>query len=514
MVSGSDCHGTPVTLRAEAEGIPPAELAERYQQSFQESWRQLGIAWDLFTTTMTPNHYAVTQDLFRRLLERGHIYRDTMQAYFCPTCNRFLPDRYVEGTCPHCGGRARGDQCPDCGKVLDSTELIEPTCKMSGDMPRLADTEHFFLDLGQFEGRIREWLADKDYWKPNVKAFTNNWLDAGLRGRPITRDIEWGVPVPVEGFEHKRIYVWFDAVTGYFSASKEWAQLKGEPEAWREFWEPPAKPYYFIGKDNITFHTIIWPSMLMGYGNLLLPYDVPANEFLTLERRPLSTSKNWAIWVPDFLARYEADPLRYMLSINMPETADTDFSWAEFVRRNNNELVAAYGNLVHRVMTFAHRYFAGRVPEAGTLGEPERALLAQATRIFDMVTTEIGLCHFRSAIGEAMTLTREGNRYFDSKAPWRQVKEDLAACGTTINTCLQLIATLKTLFYPFLPFSSQKLHHMLGFEGELGQGDWAQQAVPAGQQLGEAQPLFKPLDELVIEDERERLEKQQSEPPK
>lgn len=506
VVSGSDCHGTPVTLRADAEGMPPAELAERYHQSFLESWRQLGISWDLYTKTTTDNHHAVTQDVFRRLLDRGHIYRDTMQAFFCPTCNRFLPDRYVEGTCPHCGGNARGDQCPDCGRVLDADELIDPVCKLSGDTPRLADTEHFFLDLAQFQDRIREWVADKEYWRPNVKAFTLNLLDSGLRGRPITRDLEWGVSVPVEGFEHKRIYVWFDAVIGYLSASKEWAQRQGEPDAWREFWEPPAKSYYFIGKDNITFHTVIWPAMLMGYGDLLLPYDVPANEFLTLEHRPLSTSRNWAIWVPDFLSRYDPDPLRYTLSVNMPELADTDFSWREFVRRNNDELIAAYGNFVHRVLTITTRNFDHRVPEAGALAPADQEILARAQAAFDTVTTEIAACHFRGAIGEAMALAREGNKYFNDEAPWSLVKTDRARAATVLHTCLQLINALKTLLYPFLPFSSQRVHEMLNCEGTLGDGDWAIAPVPAGRELREPVALFKRLDEAIIDEEVARLE--------
>ncbi|KPJ64011.1 methionine--tRNA ligase [candidate division KD3-62 bacterium DG_56] len=505
MVSGSDCHGTPVTLRAEAEGIPPAELAERYHQSFLESWRQLGIVWDLYTKTVTENHHTVVQDVFSRLLQRDYVYRQTMQEFFCPTCNRFLPDRYVEGTCPHCGGRARGDQCPDCGRVLDANELIDPVCKISSDTPRLADTEHFFLDLAQFDGRLREWIADKGYWKSNVKAFTMNLLDSGLRGRPITRDIEWGVRVPVEGFEHKRMYVWFDAVIGYLSASKEWAQSRGEPEAWREFWEPPAKSYYFIGKDNITFHTVIWPSMLMGYGDLLLPYDVPSNEFLTLEGRPLSTSQDWAIWAPDFLSRYDPDPLRYMFSINMPELADTDFSWREFVRRNNDELIAAYGNFVHRVLTITTRNFDHRVPEPGDPSPTDRQILARAQTALDTVGAEIAACRFRSAIGEAMALAREGNKYFNDEAPWSLVKTDPARAATVLNTCLQLISALKTLCYPFLPFSSQRIHEMLNCEGTLGNDDWAIERVPAGRELREPVALFKRLDDSIVAEEVARL---------
>ena len=515
FVSGSDQHGTPVTVRAETEGKPPSEIAQRYHDSFLESWQQLGITWDLYTRTGTENHAQVVHRMFTTLLEKGYLHKSTTETFYCAQCARFLPDRYVEGGCPYCGsGRSRGDQCDECGKPLNADQLVNPACRLCGGEPRLTPSEHFFLDLGAFNDRLLAWVEAQTHWKPNVRAFTLNVLREGLQPRPITRDLEWGIPVPVEGFETKRVYVWFEAVIGYLSASIEWAARSGEPEAWKAWWSPPARSYYFIGKDNIWFHTIIWPAMLMGYGDLLLPYDVPANEYLTLEHRQFSTSRNWAIWVPDFLSRYDPDPLRYVLSINMPESSDTDFSWREFVRRNNDELVAAYGNLVHRTLTITYRSCQGRVPPAGELGPAEQAILGQARDTFAAVTEHLAACRFRAAVSQVLALAREGNRYFDSKAPWKQVKEDPAGAGTTLNTCVQLINVLKLLFYPFLPFSSERLQQMLGFEHSLGQarGIWRLEldAVPAETVIAEPQPLFRRLEDSVAEEELARLERESS----
>ncbi|MCK4274824.1 MAG: methionine--tRNA ligase, partial [Dehalococcoidales bacterium] len=345
MVSGSDQHGTPITIKAEQEGKTPAEIAGFYQTEFLDCWQKLGITFDLFTTTGTENHAEVAQDIFLKLLQKGYLYKNTVSQLYCPKCQRFLPDRYVEGVCPSCNSSgARGDQCEVCGKPLNPTELIDPRCRVCGTTPVLKDSEHFFLKLSDFQDRLEKWVEKQGQWRPNVYGLTTRYLKEGLRDRAITRDIEWGVPVPVEGFEDKRIYVWFEAVIGYLSASKEWAKLQAKPEKWRDFWQGDGKSYYFIGKDNIPFHTLIWPAMLLGYEGLALPHDVPANEFLTIEGRKISTSRNWAVWLPDYLERYDPDPLRYILSINMPETSDTDFSWREFVRRNNDELVATYGN--------------------------------------------------------------------------------------------------------------------------------------------------------------------------
>jgi len=375
MVSGSDQHGTPITIKGEQEGKKPEQIATKYHRQFLDSWQKLGISFDLFTTTGTANHAEVAQHIFLTLLDKGHIYKATVSQPFCPQCQRFLPDRYIEGTCPHCDFiGARGDQCDNCGKPLNAAELIAPRCRICSTPPQFKDSEHFFLRLSNFRDQLLAWVRQQTHWRQNVLNFTISYLEGGLKDRAITRDIDWGVPIPLPGFEGKCLYVWFEAVIGYFSASKEWAKSTGDEERWRSFWQSEAKSYYFIGKDNIPFHTIVWPAMLMGYGNLNLPYDVPANEYLTIEGRKLSSSRNWAVWLPDYLSRYEPDPLRYLLSINMPETGDTDFSWHEFVRRNNDELVATYGNLVHRVLTFVYRSFDGCVPTPGEFDSHSQAI--------------------------------------------------------------------------------------------------------------------------------------------
>jgi methionyl-tRNA synthetase len=530
MVSGSDQHGTPITIKAEQEGKTPGQIAAKYHQQFLDSWQKLGISFDLFTNTGTANHAEVTQDIFLTLLNRDHIYRDTVSQPFCHHCQRFLPDRYIEGTCPHCGfSGARGDQCEECGKPLNPAELIDPRCRICGSTPEFKNTEHFFLRLSAFRDNLLDWVKDKTYWRPNALNFTTRYLEEGLKDRAITRDIDWGIPVPVEGFEAKRIYVWFEAVIGYLSASKEWAKSSGDKEKWRSFWQGDAKSYYFIGKDNIPFHTIIWPAMLMGYDNLNLPYDVPANEFLTIEGRKLSTSRNWAVWLPDYLSRYDPDPLRYLLSINMPETSDTNFLWREFIRRNNDELVATYGNLAHRVLTFVYRNFDGCVPTHSKYNEIHEYLESLdpkkdlgTTNILDkssMNTIEdakeflfremgdrLSKCQFKQAIMNAMfTVAQETNQYLDKKSPWKIIKADKQAAADSLYIALYVIACLKTAMYPFLPFSSQRLHEFLGFDGNVEDDGWQPHAPPPGQKLLEPQPLFSKLDEEIIEEETGRL---------
>jgi len=507
MVSGSDQHGTPITIKAEQEGKTPEEIADYYQREYMECWEKLGISYDLYTTTGTENHAAVAQDIFLKLLEKGYLYKDTVSQAYCTQCKRFLPDRYVEGTCPSCGAPgARGDQCDACGKPMNTEELIDPYCRICRTTPVFKETEHFFLKLSAFQDRLEEWAASQQQWKPNVYGLTQRYLKEGLRDRAITRDIDWGIPVPVEGFEDKRLYVWFEAVIGYLSASKEWAQRSGDGDKWREFWQgDDARSYYFLGKDNIPFHTIIWPAMLMGYGDLALPWDVPANEFLTIEGKKVSTSRNWAVWVPDYLSRYDPDPLRYILSINMPETSDTDFSWREFVRRNNDELVATYGNLVNRVLTFVYRNFDGRVPEHGEPTDDDRRMLESAEAGLAQVGELLSKCNFKQAIMAAMTVARDANRYLDEKAPWKVIKEDRQAAAGSLYTILRVICQLKTMLYPFLPFSSQKVHEYLGFSGDIEDSGWKPQDLPPGQELQQPKPLFTKLDDSVIEEETARI---------
>ncbi|MFH1647076.1 MAG: methionine--tRNA ligase [Chloroflexota bacterium] len=509
MVSGSDQHGTPITIKAEQEKKTPAEIAAFYQREFLDCWQKLGISFDLFTTTGTKNHAAVTQDIFLRLLEKGYLYKDTGSQAYCPSCQRFLPDRYVEGVCPVCkSAGARGDQCDACGQTMNTADLIDPHCRICGTAPVFRDSEHFFLKLSAFQAKLEKWAGGQAHWRPNVMNLTRRYLKEGLRDRAITRDIDWGVPVPVEGYEKKRIYVWFEAVIGYLSASRQWAgEIAKNEEKWHDFWDEGngVKSYYFIGKDNIPFHTLIWPAMLLGYGGLALPSDVPANEFLTIEGKKISTSRNWAVWLPDYLARYDPDPLRFQLSINMPESSDTDFSWRELVRRNNDELVATYGNLVNRVLTFVYRNFDGAVPQPGDLSDADNDILNKAGTSLGQTGDFLAKCSFKQAIMTVMELAREANRYLDDRAPWKTIKVDRPAAATSLYVALGLIARLKTMFYPFLPFSSQKVHEYLGFDGKVEDYGWKIQELPPGQKLREPQPLFTKLDESIIEEETARI---------
>ncbi|MCI0847348.1 MAG: methionine--tRNA ligase [Chloroflexi bacterium] len=512
MVSGSDTHGTPITIRADQEGITPQEVVERYHAMFLEAWQKLGITFDLFTTTNTANHEKVVHDVFKTLHDKGYIYTADMLLAYCAQCVRYLPDRYVEGTCPYCQNpRARGDQCDACGRTLDPQELVEPRCAICGATPEFRESEHFFLKLSAFEKPLLEWVEKQTHWRPNVLNFTRRFLQDGLKDRSISRDLTWGVPLPMDGYDSKRIYVWFEAVIGYLSAAVEWAEMNGKPDAWEDFWKDPAtKSYYFIGKDNIPFHSIIWPAIILAYDKgLNLPYDVPANEFLSLENQKFSTSQNWAVWLPDYLERYDPDPLRYLLSINMPESGDSDFSWAEFVRRNNDELVATYGNLVNRVLSFTYRNFDGKVPGVPSLDEVDEGLLRAARETMDSVDDSLYNCRFKAAITRAFGLAQEANRYLDTKAPWKTIKEDRDQAGASLTVAMQAINCLKTILYPFMPFSSQKVHEFLGLDGPVEEGAWDFDSIvgqiKAGADLREPAPLYTKLDPEIIEEEIRKL---------
>ena len=510
MVSGSDTHGTPITVRAEQEGVEPQDVVDRYHALFLDSWERLGVTFDLFTSTNTGNHREVVQEIFTSLLDRGYIYTANMLLAYCADCDRFLPDRYVEGVCPHCGDqRARGDQCEACGRTLDPQDLVEPRCLLSGTTPEFRESEHFFLKLSAFQKPLLEWVRAQDHWRANVSNFTRRFLEDGLKDRAISRDLTWGIDLPLEGYQDKRIYVWFEAVIGYLSAAKEWAQNNGGG-AWEDFWkDPETKGYYFIGKDNIPFHTIIWPAILMAYGGLNLPYDVPANEFLSLEDRKFSTSQNWAIWLPDYLDRYDPDPLRYLLSINMPESGDADFSWSEFVRRNNEELVATYGNLVNRVLSFTHRNFDGKIPAPGSLDEVDQALLDTAREAMAAVDQSLHNCRFKAGIGQAFGLAQEANRYLNTKAPWQSIKTHPEEAATTLWTAMRVINCLKLILSPYLPFSSQRLHEILGFDGRVDEEQWdfdaSIQAIEAGKPFRQPVPLYTKLEPDVVDQELQRM---------
>jgi methionyl-tRNA synthetase len=547
MVSGSDSHGTPVTVRADADGTSPLEVYTQYHKGFLELFQKLGLTYDLFTSTHTENHFKVSQSIFSALAKNGYLYTDRQPQWYSPTQKRFLPDRYVEGTCYICGyTNARGDQCDNCGNILDAAELIEPRSKIDGSTPELKETEHYYLDFGKLQPDIVDFLRQReDYWRPNViRQSLGQILADKLHGRAITRDLDWGIPVPIEGWEGKRLYVWFEAVIGYLSASIEWAQLEDKPEAWHDWWyDPQARSYYFIGKDNIPFHAVFWPGQLIGAGEwfsrifeeregapLNLPHDVPANEFMNLERQKISGSRNWAVWGLDFLSRYDPDALRYYLTANMPESRDTDWDWGDFLNRNNNELVATWGNLANRVISFANKNWEGVIPTPGELRPADKEIISSVEMGYQSVAEHIDAVRLRSGLSEAMRLAAEVNKYLDQSAPWFEIKSNKTAAGTTIFTALKAVDSLKILFSPFLPFSSERLHSYLGYESplfgeqyfetiqdDLGEhevlkyrlgkssGRWEPSRLEPGQALRDPKPLFRKLDESIVESERARL---------
>jgi methionyl-tRNA synthetase len=549
MVSGTDEHGTPIQVQADAEGVSARALADRYNRVIVDDLTSLGMTYDLFTRTTTLNHYAVTQEIFLGLLKNGYVFPRTTLGAISPSTGRTLPDRYIEGTCPICGyDSARGDQCDNCGNQLDPADLINPRSKINGETPVFTESEQYFLDLPAFAEVLGGWLQAKaGHWRPNVLKFSLNLLD-DLQPRAITRDLDWGVPVPLDGWRDrpdKRIYVWFDAVIGYLSASIEWARRSGDPDAWRAWWNAPdAEAYYFMGKDNIVFHSEIWPAMLLGYngqgarggspgplGTLNLPSEVVASEYLTMEGRKFSSSRSVVIYVRDFLARYDVDALRYYVAIAGPETQDTDFTWSEFVRRNNDELVATWGNLVNRAVSFAARNI-GSIPPAGTLTEPDLAVLERSREAFGQVAEPLSRSRFKAAIGAAMRAAADANKYLSDQAPWKLRETDPERMRTICHVALQLVDDAKTLLSPFLPGSSQQVYEMLGGTGvwsgmprivEVDEdggpsypvitGDydvaarWEHTPVRPGTPLQPPRPLFAKLDPSVAEEELARLER-------
>ena len=547
MVSGTDEHGTPIQVQADAEGVSARELADHYNRVIVDDLTSLGMTYDLFTRTTTLNHHAVTQEMFTRLLENGYIFPKTTLGAISPSTGRTLPDRYIEGTCPICGyPSARGDQCDNCGNQLDPADLINPRSKINGETPIFRETEHYFLDLPAFAGVLGSWLQAKaGHWRPNVLKFSLNLLD-DLQPRAITRDLDWGVPVPLPDWRDrpdKRIYVWFDAVIGYLSASIEWARRSGDPDAWRAWWNnPDAESRYFMGKDNIVFHAEIWPAMLLGYsglgargglpgplGRLNLPSEVVSSEYLTMEGRKFSSSRSVVIYVRDFLARYDVDALRYYVAIAGPENQDTDFTWSEFVRRNNDELVATWGNLVNRAVSFAARNI-GSIPEAGPLTNIDAEVLARSRQAFGPVGDHLAASRFKFAITEAMKTVAEANKYFSEQAPWKLRESDPDRMRTVLHVALQLVDDAKTLLTPFLPRSSQQVYEMLGGTGTWsdmphveevdeaggpsypvitghynGAARWASQPLRPGTPLATPVPLFTKLDASVVDEELARL---------
>jgi len=546
MVSGTDEHGTPILVQAEKEGVSPRELADRYNRMIVQDLHALGLSYDLFTRTTTRNHAAVAQELFRTVHRNGYMIAKVTQGAISPSTGRTLPDRYIEGTCPICGyDGARGDQCDNCGNQLDPIDLINPRSRINGETPQFVETEHFFLDLPALADALGEWLRSRTDWRPNVLRFSLNLLD-DLTPRAMTRDIDWGRPVPLEGWEdnpNKRLYVWFDAVIGYLSASVEWARRTGDPDAWRTWWTPEvSRAFYFMGKDNITFHSQIWPAELLAYngegakggepgvlGKLALPTEVVASEFLTMEGKKFSSSRSVVILVRDFLSRYDTDALRYFIAVAGPESNDTDFTWAEFRRRNNDELVAGWGNLVNRSVSMAHKNF-GAIPPAGELTAADETLLASVRDGFETVGGLIGRHRQKAAITEAMRIVGEVNKYMSDQAPWK-LKEDRDRQATVLHVTLQAVSDCNTLLTPFLPHSAQKVHELLGgkevhapmpeirevsdldggpdypiLTGDYTVGaKWASVPIEPGRELAAPKPVFKKLDESIVEEELKRL---------
>jgi methionyl-tRNA synthetase len=542
MVSGSDSHGTAITIEADAQGIPPRELFEHYHHRFVNTQRDIGISYDLYTHTDTENHHHIAQEFFSKLYERGYLYQETQRQLYSEAEDRFLADRFVEGTCPICGyEEARGDQCDQCGNLLDALDLINPRSKTDGSQPVIRETDHYFFDLPKFSDRLLKYLDEhQNHWRPNVINFTRNFIESGLIGRAVTRDVQWGIDVPLEGWEDKRIYVWFEAVMGYISASVEWSHNRNQPDAWKDWWyNPEARIYNFIGKDNIPFHTIFWLSELMGVERiyeddeaktLTLPYDMPANEFMNIKGAQFSKSRNWAIWLPDLLERYDPDAIRFYVTFAMPENRDSDFSWSEFVRRNNDELVATWGNLANRVLSFAYKHWEGKIPDPGETRAFDQELIEEINKGFDVVGGYIEEVKLRAALQECFRLAREVNAYLDH-APWFGViKEDRESAGTTVFTALQAIDSLKIMLSPFLPFSSELLHAYLGYKEPIfgaqeivtveedsrdhetltynptnSTGRWLPSDLKPGTSLKKPKPLFKKFDDDVIEEENNRL---------
>ncbi len=497
MVSGSDVHGTAITTRADAEGVTPEEIVGRYHPEFVRQWDELGFSWDLFTTTGTPNHHAVTQDMFLRLLDKGHLDKRTSDQFYDVEADRFLPDRYLEGTCPHCGYTdARGDQCENCGRTLDPVDLVAVRSRLTGSTPELRSTEHFYFRLDHFSEPLREWLSTRKGWRKHVVNFSLGWIEEGLLPRAITRDLDWGVDIPVDDLgPGKKIYVWFDAVIGYLSASKEWAQLQGTPEAWREWWEnPDAESYYFIGKDNIAFHAVMWPAMLMGYEGLNLPTDVPANQFVTFQGGKASASRGVGLTIGEGLAQFEPDAIRYAMAANLPETSDVDLTVDEMVRRINDELVATWGNLVNRVVSMTHRYFDGVAPAGGGRDAEDDAVLAEVDSALDTAAGHFEAVQLRGALAAAMAGAHAANAYLNQKEPWQTAKTDPERTGTTLAVALDAIAGIAVALTPFLPLTAPQVLAALGQPVEGAAPAWGRRPVPAGTAIGELAPLYAKVE--------------------
>ena len=504
FVCGSDEHGVPITIKARQEGVGPQDVVDKYHSMNKDSFEKLGIDFDIYSRTTSPVHYETASEFFKTLYDKGEFTEKTTEQYFDPEANQFLADRYITGTCPHCGNEnAYGDQCENCGTTLNATDLINPKSTLSGSVPIQKETKHWFLPLDKHEAFLKNWILEENkHWKPNVYGQCKSWIDSGLHPRAVSRDLDWGIPVPIDGADGKVLYVWFDAPIGYISATKEYT-----PD-WEKYWkDEDTRLLHFIGKDNIVFHCIIFPSMLKSEGSYILPENVPANEFLNLEGEKLSTSKNWAVWLHEYLVDFpeKQDVLRYVLCANAPEAKDNDFTWKDFQARNNNELVAVFGNFVNRALVLTHKYFDGVVPEIGQTNDYDKSVLKEFVHAKEKVEKALDNFRFREALKEAMNLARTGNKYLADTEPWKLIKTDEDRVKTILNISLQLSANLAILFNPFLPFTAKKLNDIL----HLDSLDWIlggnENLLSVGHKIAKPELLFGKIEDNEIEKQLQKL---------
>lgn len=510
FIGGSDEHGVPITIAAEQQKISPQAIVDKYHTLNKASFEKIGMSFDNYSRTSLPLHHKISQEFFLKLHARGYLSEQSVTQLFCEHCNRFLADRYVEGTCPICQAEgARGDQCDTCGRSIDQIQLIDPICVTCKNKPVIKATRHWFINLKKLQPQIKAWLDTKTHWKENVKNFCDGWFKTGLEDRAVTRDLRWGVPVPLPGYENKVLYVWFDAPIGYISSTVEWAQKIGQPDKWKEYWaDKNTRLIHFIGKDNIVFHAIIWPLILMGHGEYILPDNIPANEYMNLEGGKFSKSRDHAVWLDKYLEKFPPDPLRYCLAANAPETKDADFSWQEFQQRHNNELADILGNFVNRSLTFLQKNFGNRVPLPGAFDDLDIEMLARLKQAPQEIGSLLENFEVRKAVAAFMDLARFANKYFNDQQPWLTIKQNPQKCATTFYACLQVLKGLAVLMEPILPFSARDLWDMLNLATPLAEQRWDEAGnadVPVGHQLGKSKILFQKIEDDVIEAEIMKL---------
>ena len=519
FICGSDEHGVPITIAAEKEGVSPQDIVDRYHEWNKETFKKMGISFDYYSRTSSSVHHNTSQEIFTELNEKGFFKVKSEELFYDESTQMFLPDRYVKGVCPNCGyGEAYGDQCEKCGNSLNPSDLINPVSSISGKTPIRKETQHWYMPLGEMQDKLESWIKTREDWKPNVMGQIKSWLQEGLNDRAATRDLNWGVPVPVEGADGKVLYVWFEAPIGYISATKEWAMKSNKPEAWKNYWKnDKAKLYHFIGKDNIVFHCIMFPIILMEHGNFILPENVPANEFLNLEGKKLSTSRGWAVWLHDYLEHFESDYLRYALGVSLPESKDSDFSWKDFQNRVNNELVAVLGNFVNRASTFIEKYANSKVPPLLDPKPLDLEMLEAITIQKHKIEYAYEHFRFREAVQEGMQLARLANKYFTDSEPWKTRKTNENACFNSLHVSIQVVAALSVLMEPVLPESMMILRRQIGLEGSIKWADISSSMLSVGQSLRPASLLFQKIEDASIQLELDKLQnslKNQSSKPK